>query len=1187
MSSALAPFVGAFFDALAPLADALGDAAEMQRLMRALGWDLAYTPTTFEDVLQGPLADVASSVSTLVQDGAALHDSLEGGSVDAADVVALLDQCRALIAAIGTMGDLMVATDRSALELPPELQTPESWEAVAAQLPEYLLLEYLEAEQPFITGLLRVIGAVDVDETAGTRQLDVSKLGDFAADPQASLQALYGWGTGSLQHDRITTELAALLGGIGLPVRLSPVRKSLTDAHFGGAAPEHDELDVPLVQGFTAGGSFVDIGFIVLPVPKTPGASIDGLLITNLAWGAASIDLALDDDWTLTASADLDGTGVLGVRIHPDEVVAEGRVGSTEAAIQLVGQPRDESGQPSVWHLVGAADATRVDVAGTDLLLGFSSGSEGPEVRVAASITGLALVIAAGDTDGFMASLLGNDLRAELDLDLEWSSRTGFRVGGAVSLDIAVPLDIPLGPITLRTLELMAASRDGGAAVDAGLTIDAALGPFAATVEGIGLSTSVVPNDDNEGTFGAMDVDVAFLAPTRVGMSLDTEVVSGGGYLDFDADTGRYSGALALRFLSVGIAAMGVVEVDPDSPDWSLFFSISANFPSLPLGFGFFLTGVGGLVCVHRTVDAEALAAALIEGVVDDLLFPEDPVRDAAAILRGVDDLFPNAADNYVFGPVVQIGWGVPTLLSAELGVMLSVPSGELIVLGSLSAELPDPKAALLTLHMDVLGVIDVADATVMVVASLYDSRLLSTLELSGGMAFYARFGSEPYFLLSVGGYHPKFEPPAGLPAAVLDIDRMRAEIKISDDVKITIESYFAVTSNTVQFGASARVEASVKVLLTTYTAKGWLEFNVLLVLTPFAIIADFGGGVAILANDKELLGVTLDLHFEGPKPWHASGTATFKFFGVNVKFKFDVGDKVGGAARTPFNVEREVVAALQEPAAWAALEGTADTASAVSLIEVEQRDETWARPDGTLEVRQTVAPLNRTIDIYGEYTPSGADRFDITSASLDADGAELDVDWTAIDDWFAPAQYDDIGTSKRLSAPSYERMTAGVRFASEHAITTDQTDDAANVRRITPDYKQRIWEGDEVVQKGRRPSHLSPADAIAVSLAPFGQAASRVGVYATTTSPEGVRLPAESLRFDVRSTRYTVVQSSRSVVAGKAMADAGFEARAGLSYRDAVSVEASATATDPSQRQRLRVVPVHAATRDDEGEAA
>ena len=90
--------------------------------------------------------------------------------------------------------------------------------------------------------------------------------------------------------------------------------------------------------------------------------------------------------------------------------------------------------------------------------------------------------------------------------------------------------------------------------------------------------------------------------------------------------------------------------------------------------------------------------------------------------------------------------------------------------------------------------------------------RCCSTIHLSGDMGMYAAFGAAPYFLLSIGGYHPDFQPPSELPAAVCELERMRADVAISDDVALALEAYVAVTSNTLQFGAgvSARGERQV-----------------------------------------------------------------------------------------------------------------------------------------------------------------------------------------------------------------------------------------------------------------------------------------------------------------------------------------------------------------------------------------
>ena len=55
----------------------------------------------------------------------------------------------------------------------------------------------------------------------------------------------------------------------------------------------------------------------------------------------------------------------------------------------------------------------------------------------------------------------------------------------------------------------------------------------------------------------------------------------------------------------------------------------ATGFAPIPLGFGFTLTGVGGLVAVDRTVDVGALQAGLRSGSLDAMLFPSDAVKPA------------------------------------------------------------------------------------------------------------------------------------------------------------------------------------------------------------------------------------------------------------------------------------------------------------------------------------------------------------------------------------------------------------------------------------------------------------------------------------------------------------------------------------------------------------------------------
>ena len=261
----------------------------------------------------------------------------------------------------------------------------------------------------------------------------------------------------------------------------------------------------------------------------------------------------------------------------------------------------------------------------------------------------------------------------------------------------------------------------------------------------------------------------------------------------------------------------------------------------------------------------------------------------------------------------------------------------------------------------------------------------------------------------------------------MLDLDRMRAEVTISDDVHYSLEAYVAVTSNTLQFGAEVSLEASSEFLGVTYTARGEIGFDVLLVFSPFAFIADFEASVTVTAGsgDHELFNVSLSAHLEGPTPWYANGHARFDFLCIDVRFEIEVGDRSPDEAPPLENVLDLVTTALQDAAAWRSIAPGASTVLADDA-EAANEGEVWARPDAELEAIQDVAPLDRKLDLFGAYEIAGPSTLTLGGGSIEGAAG---LDWEEGIDYFAPAQYDDMTRSEKLAAPSYEAMTAGVRF--------------------------------------------------------------------------------------------------------------------------------------------------------------
>ena len=178
------------------------------------------------------------------------------------------------------------------------------------------------------------------------------------------------------------------------------------------------------------------------------------------------------------------------------------------------------------------------------------------------------------------------------------------------------------------------------------------------------------------------------------------------------------------------------------------------------------MTGIGGLLAINRTFDEDALRAGLKNHTLDSVMFPKDPIRNAPQILSNLNKVFPPANGHHLFGPMVQIAWGTPPLITAESGVVLEFGARlRLLILAQIAAILPSRENDLVRLQMDAIGVIDFDQGTAALDATLYDSRLLKKFVLTGDMAMRLKWEGSPNFALAVGGLHPAFNPPPTFPS--------------------------------------------------------------------------------------------------------------------------------------------------------------------------------------------------------------------------------------------------------------------------------------------------------------------------------------------------------------------------------------------------------------------------------------
>jgi len=103
-------------------------------------------------------------------------------------------------------------------------------------------------------------------------------------------------------------------------------------------------------------------------------------------------------------------------------------------------------------------------------------------------------------------------------------------------------------------------------------------------------------------------------------------------------------------------------------------------------------------------------------------------------------------------------------------------------------------------------------------------------------------------------------------------------------NANISLETYFAVTSNTVQLGA--RVDLLFKAWKVEVV--GYVGFDALFQFNPFKFIISAGAMFAVRWDGKDILAVDLGFRLEGPTPWRARGHAKFKVLFVKVKVNFD-----------------------------------------------------------------------------------------------------------------------------------------------------------------------------------------------------------------------------------------------------------------------------------------------------------
>jgi len=1033
--------------ALAPLTK-LRTAAQLAALLKALGYEL-----TGEQQL-GQIADAFNGIAADVEKlpglaGGLAEDQSLGNTVKLISTVA---DCVERIMRLGdSLEDVFKGVD------------PGGLAGMAAALPrrllDYLVCVYLRDNHCRIFAVTSLLGITKTEDaplaalaaapgeepqTVSVSVITWQYIPDLLTNISGVLKTEYNWDAGAdVNIDLLFKRLADLMSAFMLPGGLYPQDPAVSGFLGFDKIPDGGvkEIRIPLYQDGAWPDAYAETGLVLSPLANARGAA-GGLALMPYAGESAKFDINLNERFKLEFSESFKTSGGIVLMLRPPAEAEFGAMLSADLiSAELGAQLLQNKKMPII--LVGDQNSSRlsVDMLGARFFASLACGS--CDLGIELSAEDIELVISKGDGDGFLQKVLPDEpFAVTCGLAIGYSAKKGFYVKEAgqdsAGVEYSVTLDKKIGIITIQSMLLRLTYGDSAIKLVIALSGGLNIGPVAASVSQIGLEAAV------KFAGGGAELTLGFKPPNGVGLVIDSAVIKGGGYLSIDTEKGRYVGILQVKMMSLGITIYGLLDTKdaagkPLKSGYSLLLMVFCEFSPIQLGFGFVLTGIGGLLALHRSLDTDVLREQMRNRALDYIMFPSDPIGQAPAMTDTLSKIFPTQDGVFVIAPMVRIGWGSPDpMLKVDIGIMLELPSfNKIVLLGRMKLALPDEKDPVAVINLDSLGILRLDEGSLSLDAELYDSKI-AILAISGEMALRLNWKGDKQFLFSMGGYHPAFKAPPGFPS----LKRMAATLSIDDWFHLRLESYMALTSNTLQFGARVDLDATIGDIV----GKGSLFFDALMYFNPFGLQVDFGASISIEVYGINLFAVSFDAHLAGPSPWHVWGTAKFHVLFVDLEFKLDarIGDSAPSAPPDPVDIEAAVLAEIAHAANWGAL--PPDGFQAVTLRQAKTADgDILLHPLGSLQFSQKALPLNTGLDKFGNALIRGANLIEISGVTLgDASGpgpAPLDTpELYELYEDFAPAQYFSLTEAQKLASPSFVRYTSGFAAAYDAVDFDDQS---------------------------------------------------------------------------------------------------------------------------------------------------
>jgi len=360
-----------------------------------------------------------------------------------------------------------------------------------------------------------------------------------------------------------------------------------------------------------------------------------------------------------------------------------------------------------------------------------------------------------------------------------------------------VKADKSMGPLSVRRVGLKYEAPRIGIKLDAALRLSG----LTLTFEGLGLSYPI--NKFTEDPKKIWDHLKLHLDGAAVSFEEGPLTISGG-LLKVSDDPLRLDGALLIRTEVLTVSAIGSYADLDGTPS---FFAFAALHKELGGPAFFFVTGLACGFGVNRALKLPTIEEVqdfpLVKGAIDPNYLGEP--LDLREISQKLGDyISPSEGNFWIAAGVKFTSFG-----QIDSFALLSVTFGtqfEIALLGLSKIRVPKPPAETIAYAELAMKAVFAPDSGLL----SFEARLTENsyvlrkdFKLRGGFAFYSWFAGEHEgdFVVSLGGYHPRFQPPAHYPKP--DLVAFNCKVGVTT---IQGQCYFALCPSAIMAGGSLSV---------------------------------------------------------------------------------------------------------------------------------------------------------------------------------------------------------------------------------------------------------------------------------------------------------------------------------------------------------------------------------------------